>query len=108
MPEENKGFILKDSDAASAKSSKTTSYSLPEITFSTFIFSLNSSALVMLGAVEDPQTGQKTKNLPLAKQTIDMIAMIEEKTLGNLTNDEANLLKNILHDLRIMYVKEKG
>lgn len=80
---------------------------LPEINFSTFIFSLNASALVNLGAIENPATGQKEKNLPLAKQTIDILGMLEEKTSGNLSNDEKNLLKNILYDLRLSYVKEK-
>jgi hypothetical protein len=81
---------------------------LPEINFATFIFSLNSSCLVHLGIIEDPATGQKTRNLPMAKQTIDILGMMEEKTQGNLTSDEANMLKNILYDLRIIYVKEKG
>ena len=81
---------------------------LPEINFSTFIFSLNSSALVHLGIVEDPATGNKIKNLPLAKQTIDIIGMLEEKTRGNLTDDESRLVKLVLYDLRMMYVKEKG
>ena len=81
---------------------------LPQINFATFIFSLNSSALVHLGVIEDPGTGQKTKNLPLAKQTIDILGIMEEKTRGNLSSDEDNMLKNILHDLRIMYVREKG
>ncbi len=81
---------------------------LPEIDFPTFVVSLNSSALLHLGAIEDPNTGQKTKNLPMAKQTIDILRRLEEKTVGNLTKDEANLIKNILYDLRIMYVKEKG
>ncbi|BBO85503.1 DUF1844 domain-containing protein [Desulfosarcina ovata] len=81
---------------------------LPTINFATFIFSLNSSALVQLGMMEDPMTGQKTKNLPMAKQTIDVISMLEEKTRGNLDGDEAAMIKNILYDLRILYVKEKG
>lgn len=81
---------------------------MPKIDFSTFIFSLNSSVLVQLGLLEDPGSGAKEKNLPLAKQTIDIIAMLEEKTRGNLTGDEENLLKSILYDLRILYVKEKG
>ena len=79
--------------------------SLPEINFSTFVFSLNSSALVHLGVLEDPATGKPAKDLPLAKQTIDIIGMLEKKTRGNLTNDEARLLENILHELRLMYVK---
>lgn len=80
---------------------------LPTINFATFIFSLNSSALVQLGLMEDPMTGEKTKNLPLARQTIDIIAMLEEKTRGNLEADEAAMIKNMLYDLRILYVKEK-
>ncbi len=84
------------------------SYTLPRIDFSTFILSINSSALVQLGMIEDPGSGQKTKNLPLAKQTIDLLAMLEEKTKGNLTSDEENILKNILYELRMLYVKEKG
>jgi hypothetical protein len=80
----------------------------PEINFPTFVVSLNASALLHLGAIEDPTTGQKTKNLAMAKQTIDILSMLEEKTAGNLNNEEKNLLKNILYDLRLMYVKEKG
>ena len=83
-------------------------YTLPKIDFSTFVLSINSSALVQLGMIEDPASGQKSKNLPLAKQTIDLLAMLEEKTKGNLTSDEENILKNILYELRMLYVKEKG
>ncbi len=81
---------------------------LPEINFATFVFSLNSSVLLHLGVIEDPTSGTKIKNLSLAKQTIDILAMLEEKTRGNLTSDEEAMLKNILYDLRILYVKEKG
>lgn len=80
---------------------------LPEINFSTFIISLNASALVQLGVIEDPASGKKVKNLPLAKQTIDILNMLEEKTRGNLTKEEENIIKNVLYDLRISYVKEK-
>jgi len=81
---------------------------LPRLDFATFVISLNSSAFVQLGMLANPATGQKEKNLPLAKQTIDLLAMLEEKTRGNLTSDEANMLKSILYDLRILYVKEKA
>ncbi len=81
---------------------------MPEIDFATFVISLNSSALVQLGILEEPGTGQKTKNLALAKQTIDVLVMLEEKTKGNLSRDEENILKSILYDLRMLYVKEKG
>ncbi len=81
---------------------------LPEINFSTFVVSLNASALLHLGAIEDPTTGQTNKNLSMAKQTIDILNLLEEKTVGNLSTEETNLLKNILYDLRIIYVKESG
>jgi hypothetical protein len=81
---------------------------MPDIDFATFVISLNSSALVQLGILEEPGTGQKTKNLALAKQTIDVLAMLQEKTDGNLNRDEENILKSILYDLRMLYVKEKA
>ena len=80
----------------------------PEINFPTFVASLNASTLVHLGVIDDPASGGKSKNLPMAKQTIDILSMLEEKTAGNLDKDEADMLKNVLYDLRIMYVKEKG
>ena len=81
---------------------------LPEINFATFIFSLNTSALMHLGVLEDPASGKKVKNLAMGKQTIDILSMLEEKTKGNLTTEEENMLKNVLYDLRIIYVKEHG
>jgi hypothetical protein len=51
-------------------------------------------------------TGIKEKNLSLAKQTIDILGMLDEKTRGNLDKDEEMMLKNILYDLRMMYVRE--
>ena len=81
---------------------------LPEINFSTFIFSLNTSALLHLGEVPDPATGKQQTDLAMAKQTIDLIAMLEDKTRGNLTSDEENLIKHILYDLRLRYVQKTG
>jgi len=78
---------------------------LPEINFINFLFSLSTSALIQLGEIQDPVTQKATKNLPLAKQTIDLIIMLREKTKGNLTPDEEKLIENILYDLRIRYVK---
>jgi hypothetical protein len=79
---------------------------LPQINFQTFVISLNSSVLVQLGIIEDPVTGIMEKNLSLAKQTIDILGMLDEKTRGNLDKDEEMMLKNILYDLRMMYVRE--
>jgi hypothetical protein len=81
---------------------------LPKIEFSSFILSLYSSGLVQLGKVEDPSTGKKTKDLAMAKHTIDMIAMLQEKTAGNLTEDEKNLLKALISELRMAYVEAKA
>lgn len=81
-------------------------YVMPEINFITFLLSLNSSALVHLGQQPDPGSGDTAKNLAVAKQTIDVIAMLEEKTQGNLTQEEKRLLTNVLYELRLLYVKE--
>lgn len=78
---------------------------LPEINFINFLFSISTSALIQLGEIEDPVSQQTVKNLPLAKQTIDLIGMLKEKTKGNLTPDEGKLIENILFDLRMRYVK---
>jgi hypothetical protein len=98
--------------ASSAGASKATDARqktpLPKINFSTFVVSLNASALLNLGAIEDPTTGQSNKDLAMAKQTIDILSLLEEKTKGNLTTDETKLLQSILYDLRIIYVKESG
>ncbi len=80
---------------------------LPKIDFSSFILSLYSSGLVQLGKVEDPSSGEKSINLDLAKHTIDMIAMLEEKTKGNLTEEEDNLLKALLSEIRLAFVEAK-
>jgi Domain of unknown function (DUF1844) len=97
-----------ESEDATASAEDAESFQLPEINFATFIFSLNSSVLVHLGIIDDPASGKKVKNLILAKQTIDILGMLEEKTRGNLTKDEKSMLKHILYDLRMIYVKEKG
>jgi len=81
---------------------------LPEINFSSFLFSLASSAFVHLGAVPDPGTGETKKDLPLAKQTIDLLGVLREKTRGNLTSEEENLFDHLLYDLRMQYIKEAG
>jgi hypothetical protein len=78
---------------------------LPEANFTSLIFSLSSSALFHFGEIEDPMTGQKKKDLPLAKHAIDTIAMLKEKTEGNLSEEEKKFLENVLTDLRWRYVK---
>jgi len=78
---------------------------LPEVNFNALIFSLSSSAFFNLGEIADPQTGEKHKDLPLSKHSIDIIAMLRDKTKGNLNEEEQKFLDNILADLRLRYVK---
>jgi hypothetical protein len=79
---------------------------LPEISFSAFLISLSSSAFIHLGDLPDPSTGEKIKDLPLAKQTIDLLGLLREKTRNNLQEDEEKLFDHLLYDLRMRYVKE--
>ena len=131
MAEEEKGFVIKDrrsfddkgdlkeetgekkagkeekkeerkQEAAREQGQRTM---LPEVNFSYFLISLSSSALFHLGEIADPQTGEKKKDLPIAKHTIDTLAMLKEKTKGNLTDEEQKALDSILTDLRWRYVK---
>jgi len=78
---------------------------LPEIDFNFFILSLSSSAMMQMGIIPNPVTKTRGKNLDLAKQTIDIIAMIEKKTKGNLTPEEAQFMESIVYDLRMQYVE---
>ena len=81
---------------------------LPEVNFNSLIFSLSSSALLHLGEIADPHTGQKLKDLPLAKHSIDIIAMLKDKTKGNLTEEEQKFVESVLTDLRWRYVRATG
>jgi len=81
---------------------------LPEITFSSFLFSLSTSAFVHLGAVPDPASGKADRNLSLAKQTIDLLGLLREKTRNNLSREEEDLFDHLLYDLRMRYIKEAG
>jgi len=78
---------------------------LPAVDFHTFVLSLGSSALLHLGELEHPDVGAPQKDLPLAKHTIDILAMLEEKTKGNLTAAEAKLIESLLYDLRLRFVE---
>jgi hypothetical protein len=78
---------------------------MPEVTFPAFIMSMNTSALYHLGEISDPATGKRIVDLDLAKHAIDTLALIQNKTKGNLEKDEEELLKNILYDIKIRFVK---
>jgi hypothetical protein len=82
--------------------------SLPEVSFSTFVFSLSSSALVHLGEIPEPDSRNVRVDLAMAKQIIDTLGMLDEKTRGNLEPDEDRLLKTVLYDLRLRFVQKAG
>jgi len=130
MAEEEKGFVIKDrrgfdesgelkkegqqteKTTAKEESRKTRPRAeeaqrppLPEVNFSSLIFSLCSSALLHLGEIPDPQTNEKLTDLALAKHSIDIIAMLQEKTRGNVSEEEKNFLESMLADLRLRFVK---
>jgi hypothetical protein len=79
---------------------------LPHVDFATFVLSLSHSALMHLGDAPHPETGKIEKHLSLARQTIDLIGMLEDKTKGNLTGDEERLIGQILFDLRMRFVEQ--
>ena len=123
--EQEKSFVVKDKRFSAKKDEKVESQikedvkteeapreepsaqkgPLPEIDFNSFIFSLSTSVLIQLGEIEDPFAQKLVKNLPLAKQTIDLIGMLKEKTKGNLSSEEEKIIEYVLYDLRMRYVK---
>lgn len=80
----------------------------PDVNFASFVLSLSTTAMFHFGDFPDPESNKAEQNLPAAKQTIDILGMIQEKTKGNLDANEKDLLEGILYELRMRYVKEKG
>ena len=85
-------------------SDKSESNILPEVTFSTFVLSLASSALVHLGEVPNPETGGTTRNEALARNAIDVLTMLDDKTRNGLTSEESKLMRDVLYELRMKFV----
>lgn len=77
------------------------------IDFLTFLLSLASSVQVHLGLVPNPATGKTEQDLVLAQQTIDILGMLQEKTRGNLNQDEEHLFEMLLYELRLKFVEMK-
>jgi Domain of unknown function (DUF1844) len=123
---EDKGFVFKDrrklsqedeepakeekprEEPVQAQEEKTDDQAyppLPEVNFSTFIISLSTEVLFHLGEIAHPGTGERQKNLPLAKHAIDTLVMMQEKTKGNLTEEEQKLLESMLYDLRMCFIR---
>jgi hypothetical protein len=118
---EGEGFVFKDSrssqisedealdhdsqaESASSEPAQGQAQQPFQIDFSTFIMSLTSSAFYHLGDIADPETGKTETNLPAVQQTIDMLLMLKEKTLGNLNEEEAKLLEQLIYELQMKFV----
>ncbi|QQR91144.1 MAG: DUF1844 domain-containing protein [Myxococcales bacterium] len=112
---DNEGFTVTDKrvsaeseneqDAASEPAAGTGRQSLPPIDFMTFILSLSTSALVELGHDTAPDSKDSAEpNLGMARQTIDLLALLQTKTKGNLSGEEERFLDHILTELRMRYV----
>jgi hypothetical protein len=115
----DKGFVVKDrrlfdeaGDDRNEETARTDDASeaqngpLPDVNFASFIFSLSTTALFHFGDFPDPATNETQRNLPAAKQTIDILSILKDKTEGNLDQDEKEFLEGILYELRMRYVKE--
>lgn len=77
---------------------------LPPLDFSTLVLSMASTAMVHLGQVPSPGDEPAERDLDSAKQAIDILAILEEKTRGNLDDAEQKLLQSLLYDLRVAFV----
>ena len=94
-------------DAAGAEKARAGGHAMPKPTFSTFVLSLASSALVHLGEVPDPSTNTTSEDIALAKHSIDILTMLQDKIANGLDQDETRLLDGLLYELRIKYVGKR-
>jgi len=78
------------------------------LTFAAFVLSLASSAAIHFGDLPDPTGGTSEPNLEGASQMIDILTLLEEKTRGNLTAEERQLIEQVLYELRLRFVEAKG
>ncbi len=126
MDEEERGFVVRDKRGRSESESSSSSAAKastpkpspaesisstdsshpphPPVSFSSFVFSLGTSSLMLMGETLDPQQPAPPVNLPQAKEIIDILSMMEEKTKGNLSSDEASVISDMLYTLRMKYV----
>ncbi|MDP8222454.1 MAG: DUF1844 domain-containing protein [Candidatus Lernaella stagnicola] len=78
--------------------------SLPPIDFTSFVFSLSTSTMIYLGVLPETEGVESKVDLAMAKQHIDILGMLQERTKGNLTQEEADFLERSLYDLRLRFV----
>ena len=119
MSEEEQGFVVRDKRGRSepepssppppppepeAAAQPDSSQPAPPLTFSAFVFSLGTSSLMLMGESINPEQPPPPMNLPQAKEIIDILSMLEEKTKGNLSSEEASVIGDMLYTLRMKYV----
>ncbi len=90
---------------AQSRAEREAARSLPPADFATLVLSLGSSAVAYLGEAPGPDGDKLPRNLPMAKHAIDLLSVLEEKTKGNLTAEEGQVLESLLFDLRLRYVE---
>ena len=122
MSEEEQGFVIRDKrgrsapeePAAAAPASEPSmtpepsvspeASEAPPLSFSSFVFSLGTSSLMLMGETLDPEYPAPPANFPQSKEIIDILSMLEEKTKGNLSSEEASVIGDMLYTLRMKYV----
>ena len=95
----------KESTSDSSQPTEQERPKLPPVDFSAFIAELGTTAFAYLGGLQNPETKEIFVDLEMAKRTIDTIDLLKEKTKGNLTAPESNLLDNTLYNLRMTYIR---
>lgn len=80
---------------------------MPAVSFTSFVLSLNTTALFHLGDIPHPETGQKVFDLELARHTIDTLAMLEDKSKGNLDSEEQDLISRVVYELKMRFIRVK-
>lgn len=120
MPEEDRGFTLQGArgqesqggasgttreSAGAGGSAAQRTVPLPPVDFAGFLLGLGQMALMHLGEMSEPQTGERRPDLNQARHAIDLLDLLEEKTRGNLSDEEANLLSYLRSDLKLRYVR---
>lgn len=106
-PSEKKPFAQekKEPPAQQSPAAGATEEEAFPVNFSSFVLSLATSALIHLGEEANPGTGEKSIQLPMARQVIDLLSLLEEKTKGNLSKEEEALISQILFTLRMKFVE---
>ena len=99
----NEGCATAEEPGAARESAQRST--LPPVDFTGFVFGLGQMALVHLGEIPEPQTGEVARNLEQARHVIDILDMLEDKTRGNLAQEEGDLLRTLKSELKLKYVK---